>query len=694
MPRKTRYRSIHILAVLILLFSFAPFASGQDEAPAQEPEVTEQVENTVVEEPTEEPTEEPVVEQPTEEPVVEQPTEEPVVEESTEEPVVEQPTEEPVVEQPTEEPVVEQPTEEPVVEQPTEEPVVEESTEEPVVEQPTEEPVIETPEPVNLPAEPALIALFADSFDAELFTWTLGNGWAQVPNENGQALQVSNSTDPLTFTHNNIYDVAVQARFLLGGGSASLSVRDSAVGNYSATLDSNGNVSLLRAGNVLSQATLSLDVAQWQSLRLSAIGDVIRVAVNGTEVLGVQDAGALPPGTITISNPTEGTSLVVEDFQLWIPDLVETQTVVEPTPLVTEAPAVEAMMAPNGRGRGPGHGNPHDDGPLNFRPFNGRVKVKVLTIAMLEIGEIAGDFAGEAQHWVEGERMERVVNIPGGFSPAYCNRDGHCLMITGVGFSNAASSIMAAGLHNKLDLRDAYILIAGIAGVDPEDGTLGSAAWADWVVDGNLAHHIDAREMPGNFSYPIFRLNCYSDPFCPDGRTWGTEVYQLNTTLVDWAYTLTQGMTLEDNAASQAYRANYPAHLPAAQPPSVLRCDSLGASTYWHGDMLSNWANWWVSNWTGGAGNYCMTNQEDAATLTALKRLEQAGKVDFSRVFILRTASNFDQQYAGQTAITSLGTSSGGFVPSILNAYLVGSVVTDHIIDNWHQWRHGVPALP
>ena len=329
----------------------------------------------------------------------------------------------------------------------------------------------------------------------------------------------------------------------------------------------------------------------------------------------------------------------------------------------------------------------------NPHPNQGVRHVKVLTITMFEIGNVTGDVPGEAQRWVENEGLNEIVNVPGLLHPVYCNSNDHCLVITDVGFSNAATTIAILGTYDKLDLRRAYILIAGIAGVDPQDGTLGSAAWTDWVVNGDLAHHIDAREMPSSFAFPLFRLGCTDPtaPFCTNGRTQGSEVYQLNTNLVDWAFSLTQYLILSDSPAAAAYRANYPANLPASQPPTVIRCDSLAADRYWHGRELSSWANWWVQNWTNQQGNYCMTNQEDSATLTALARLNAAGRVDFSRVMVLRTASNFDQPYPGQTAIASLGTSSGGFIPSINNAYIVGSWVTDYILANWGNWQNGVP---
>ena len=63
------------------------------------------------------------------------------------------------------------------------------------------------------------------------------------------------------------------------------------------------------------------------------------------------------------------------------------------------------------------------------------------------------------------------------FPDVRCDAAGLCLMTTAMGFANAATSVSAA-LSDAFDLRHTYFLIAGIAGVDPNDGTLGGAYWA------------------------------------------------------------------------------------------------------------------------------------------------------------------------------------------------------------------------
>ncbi len=333
----------------------------------------------------------------------------------------------------------------------------------------------------------------------------------------------------------------------------------------------------------------------------------------------------------------------------------------------------------------------------------GQRPVKVMVITMFEL---AGAVPGETQYWINNEHLTDAITVPGlspNFPQVLCtppntnNRDKDkgssdlCAITTDQGYANAATSITAMWASGLFDFSNTYFLIAGIAGVDPQDGTLGSAAWARYAIDYGLGHEIDAREMEPGWPYGYTGFGPVAPGVKPT-RVVGTEVYQLNEALLQKAYGLTKGLTLKDNAASQAYRAlytNYPNT--AMQPPKVMICDSVAIDTYWHGAYLSQRANDWAKLLTGGAANYCMTNEEDNATLTALKRGSLAGKLNFDRVAVLRTASNFDQPHPGQTPYQSLTTRSGGFIPSLQNAYLVGSTLAHNIIGDWEHWQQGVP---
>jgi purine nucleoside permease len=57
-----------------------------------------------------------------------------------------------------------------------------------------------------------------------------------------------------------------------------------------------------------------------------------------------------------------------------------------------------------------------------------------------------------------------------------------CIITTGEAEINAATTITALTLSSKFDLRSTYFLVAGIAGINPYHGTLGTAAFARFSV--------------------------------------------------------------------------------------------------------------------------------------------------------------------------------------------------------------------
>lgn len=315
--------------------------------------------------------------------------------------------------------------------------------------------------------------------------------------------------------------------------------------------------------------------------------------------------------------------------------------------------------------------------------------VRVMTVAMAEWEADPQKWTVEGSLWVKNEKLNRQINVPGIELPVVCNDSGHCLVVTGIGSDTAAASIMALGLNPHFDLTKTYFLIAGIAGTPPRVGTLGTVAWAEWVVNADATAEIDMRELPEGWPYSHFRHGC-EEPWCD---RFGAEsgVYHLNPQLTDWAFRMSKDVELLDNEEAQEYRKRYPSDIAVRRPPSVMRCDSLAGDSYWHGKWLSEWAEWWVKKWTNGGGTYCMTNMEDFGTLTALRRLSGEGRVDWNRIMLLRAASNLDQQHPGQKALESLNTLQTGGLPLALeNAYRVGSVVTKHILKNWEVWEKGI----
>ncbi|MFL6549463.1 MAG: purine nucleoside permease, partial [Povalibacter sp.] len=132
------------------------------------------------------------------------------------------------------------------------------------------------------------------------------------------------------------------------------------------------------------------------------------------------------------------------------------------------------------------------------------IEIKVVVVTMFEIGEDAGDMAGEFQLWKERQKLDTRIPFAHHHDLYLNPKTGVLGMVTGMGTANSATAVMALGLDPRFDLSKAYWLVAGIAGVDPADASIGSAAWAEYLVDGDLAHEIDAREIPADWPTGYF----------------------------------------------------------------------------------------------------------------------------------------------------------------------------------------------
>src|SRR6202451_790137 len=95
------------------------------------------------------------------------------------------------------------------------------------------------------------------------------------------------------------------------------------------------------------------------------------------------------------------------------------------------------------------------------------IPIKVVVVTMFEAGADTGDRPGELQYWVERNHLDKILPFPQAYHDLRMNRDGVLAVLTGVGTAKAAGSIMALGLDPRFDLRKAYWIVAGIAGVDP-----------------------------------------------------------------------------------------------------------------------------------------------------------------------------------------------------------------------------------
>ena len=324
------------------------------------------------------------------------------------------------------------------------------------------------------------------------------------------------------------------------------------------------------------------------------------------------------------------------------------------------------------------------------------IQPKVVVVVYFEVGADTGDRPGELQTWVERDHLTRVIVVPGMTHAVRANADGSEIAVAvGPGQIRPAANVMALGADPRFDLRTSYWLINGIAGNSPHDSALGDAFWTDYVINGELLHSIDAREIPAAWSdgFVAIGKSTPTERYVPAGshddvRTWpaagahidtaGT-VVRMNPQLMRWAYAHTKDMRLLNTPAMRAAGARF-THDPAAQrAPRVRIGANLATENFWHGAKLDAWAHRWVRFMTDGRAAYGTTAENDSGTLVALYSLTRSGKADWNRALLLRTASNFDMQPDGSTAAQSLSALWHGTFPAYLAsldaAYRVGHTV-------------------
>jgi len=330
------------------------------------------------------------------------------------------------------------------------------------------------------------------------------------------------------------------------------------------------------------------------------------------------------------------------------------------------------------------------------------IPVRVVVVTTFELGGGTPAETGEFHAWIDRLPLPQTIAFPEGYQPLRYNPEKQVLgIVTGEGSLHGAASIMALCMDPRFDLSHAYWVIPAIAGVDPNAASVGSAAWAEWLVDRDLNFEIDAREIPAGWStghVPLGRSTPYELPVPALARNNGTNGYHLNPALVNWAYEFTKSVKLDDTPALQGIRAGYPNYPNAQKPPFVLKGDEVVASDWWIGKIMTAQAEQWTSYWTSGKGHLATTAMEDGGIMQSLTFLAQAKKVRLDRVLVLRTAANYTLPPVGETAAQLLASEAtedsvlSAYNPSLEAAYRVASPVVIELATHWGKYRDHTPG--
>lgn len=339
-----------------------------------------------------------------------------------------------------------------------------------------------------------------------------------------------------------------------------------------------------------------------------------------------------------------------------------------------------------------------------------RIPVRVMILAGFEVGDDTGDAPGEFQFWREREKLTKSIAVPGASHPLCTNGQG---LFAEVGSNTrdpdltpvrVSELVMALCLDPRLDLTKTYWIVDGIAGIDPAMGSIGSAVWAENVVDGDALREIDDRQVPADWPSGLFAIGTLRPNQLPAVQAqpggWGGAqlayqmVFPLNAGLARWARRTSQNVPLIDSPALAVWRKRYTGFPLAQEPPQVWLGDALGSVRYWHGDRRTQWARDWVKLWTGGKGTFGTTSMEAQDYAGTLTRMAALGYLDLRRVMVLRTASNYCMPPPGEPITATIGDESLGTNASLEAAYRAGAAVAHELLNHWSVYKNQVPQAP
>ena len=308
------------------------------------------------------------------------------------------------------------------------------------------------------------------------------------------------------------------------------------------------------------------------------------------------------------------------------------------------------------------------------------LSVKVLILPKFEVGEMAGDFPGEAQYYYEEYLTDATIyDVPHGApGTKLYYKDGVALCVLGMGKVNAALTTMAVLSDARFDYSQAYILSTGCAGSATETTVMGDVFLITAAVDYDLGHHADGRELAD-----------------PEGISWfhdadfdDAAVVILNQELTEKAYALVKDTSVETTDRTRNYMLHaFDGAAWAVRDPLVLTGTTVTSDNYWKGPH--GHANALLMTETYACPDpYVTTEMEDVAVARAVDRMDL-----LDRLIVIRGSVNMDVFMLGATPESLWGNAetmllanensveaADIFAVSMKNNFEVGRVIIDSIL--------------
>lgn len=263
------------------------------------------------------------------------------------------------------------------------------------------------------------------------------------------------------------------------------------------------------------------------------------------------------------------------------------------------------------------------------RANDDKIHVKVLILPKFEVGEMSGDFPGEAQYYyeeyVEGGDVYDLENGTEG-TKIYV-KDDIALCLVGEGKVNSTLNTTALLSDERFDFSDAYILSTGCAGSAYEYGVMGDVYVISSAVDFDLGHHADPRELDEASDITWFHDSEFDD----------SAFVKLDPELTDRVYDLVKDVKPETTENTKQHMKNaFPGEEWAEREPMVLKGASVTGDNYWKG-MYDHKNAVLLAETYDCPDPYAVTEMEDVAVSNVVEAFDM-----LDRYMIIRDSVNMD----------------------------------------------------
>lgn len=311
--------------------------------------------------------------------------------------------------------------------------------------------------------------------------------------------------------------------------------------------------------------------------------------------------------------------------------------------------------------------------------------LRAIIIPKFEIGEMEGDFPGEAQLFYEqycsGCEETEIPNMPptGHF---YINEEkGVGILVTGAGKTAAGLSLMALLSSDLYDYSDAYIVSVGCGGGSETYCMLGDVILNTAACDYDLGHHVDAHEKKKSGSQVMW---------FPDDGYSDYEFKLFNKDLCDKVFDMIRDCPVQTTEMARSVMAeNFGAREESDLTPAVRKGTTLTGDNYWKG-IYGHVTASYISNYYKCPDPYAVTEMEEVAIANTA---DCFGMLD--RVISLRVIVNMDVFLNGATPESTWGEydrfsnkvkdenseTLDIFEPAMHNLFDTASIVIDKILE-------------